>query len=715
MTRNVIVLLAIIGLLLVIVSCSDSARKTLLGDSQMRVEYADCIGCNECIEDFDCPEDAFTKDERTQTVYIDVDKCTNCMKCVQEFQCPEQAITQVRDLIAPAEIKDLKVVSSEIGELQIRFTAVGDDSLTGLAYGYNFAITDKDGSSLDYDFETPLPSMPGTQEEWNVSGLPEYESVIVSLEVYDEMQQKPALALAAAVIEGEFIDNIPPAAITDLTATSGEEEIKLNWTATGDDYHEGSAVSYQIKYSDNEIDNSNWDLAETWDNEIVPAASGTSEEYTITELTIGTEYYFAIRALDNEDQSSNVSNSVSAIITGDATAPAGINDAEFITPALNSMVLKWTAVGDNGNEGTAVSYLIKYNLEEITEANWETSTVFVNEITPAEAGSIEQIQIDGLESETQYYAAIIAIDDADNNSPLSNIAVGATEAMPDETAPAAITDLAATTTETEVILNWTATGDDENEGTAFQYILKRSNSEINDTNWDTAETITGVSAPQIAGSAESFTFNDCELNVTYYFAIKVIDDSNNSSAQSNLVEATLVLAEDSIAPAAIALEVVDEQVYNLTTIKVRWDAPGDDGNVGTATSYELRYATAPINDSNWTSATLVNDLPAPEAAGTQQTHIVTDLQEATIYYFAMKATDENSNTSDISNCPAGKIVYQILTSQCRDCNRCINECPEDAIYDAGSYKAIDEDDCVACGECVSECPWNLIRKWVVAY
>jgi len=31
MTRNVIVLLAVIGLLLVVVSCSDTARKTLLG------------------------------------------------------------------------------------------------------------------------------------------------------------------------------------------------------------------------------------------------------------------------------------------------------------------------------------------------------------------------------------------------------------------------------------------------------------------------------------------------------------------------------------------------------------------------------------------------------------------------------------------------------------------------------------------------------------
>jgi len=112
---------------------------------------------------------------------------------------------------------------------------------------------------------------------------------------------------------------------------------------------------------------------------------------------------------------------------------------------------------------------------------------------------------------------------------------------------------------------------------------------------------------------------------------------------------------------------------------------------------------------------VVTGLPEPAAAGTEQTHIVTNLDEATIYYYAMKATDDNANTSEISNSPAGKIVYQILASQCRDCSRCINDCPEDAIYDAGSYKAIDQDDCVACGECVSECPWNLIKKWVVAY
>jgi len=577
MTRNVIVLLAVIGLLLVVVSCSDTARKTLLGDSQMRVEFSDCTQCGECIEEFDCPENAFTLDDDGR-VYIDANKCTNCMECVQEFQCEDGAITFATDTISPAKIKDLKVISDEIGQLQVIFTAVGDDSLSGRAYGYNFAITDKDGSSLNYDFEIPLPDSTGKLEEWVITGLPEYESVHVSLQVYDEMQQKSDLTKATAVIEGEFIDTVPPAAITDLTATSGEEEIKLSWTATGDDYHEGSAVSYEIRYSEAEINNASWDSASTIDNEIIPAASGTAEEFTITELTIGTEYYFAIRALDNEDLISNTSNSVTAAITGDETAPAAISDAEFITPALNSLVLKWTAVGDNGNEGLVTSYLIKYNTEEITEANWDASTVYDNTITPAEAGTLEQIQIDGLESETEYFAAVVAIDDADNSSPLSNIAVGVTEAMADETAPAVITDLAATTTESEIILNWTATGDDANEGTAFEYILKRSTSEINDANWDSAETISGVSAPQTAGSAESFTLTDCELNTTYYFALKAVDDSNNISAQSNLVEATMEVAEDTIAPSAIILEVVDEQVYNLTTMKVRWNAPGDDGD-----------------------------------------------------------------------------------------------------------------------------------------
>ena len=42
-----------------------------------------------------------------------------------------------------------------------------------------------------------------------------------------------------------------------------------------------------------------------------------------------------------------------------------------------------------------------------------------------------------------------------------------------------------------------------------------------------------------------------------------------------------------------------------------WTAPGNDGSVGEATGYDLRYSTSPINAGNFSSATQVANVPVP--------------------------------------------------------------------------------------------------------
>jgi len=84
-------------------------------------------------------------------------------------------------------------------------------------------------------------------------------------------------------------------------------------------------------------------------------------------------------------------------------------------------------------------------------------------------------------------------------------------------------------------------------------------------------------------------------------------------------------------------------------ITLEWTAPGDDGNVGTATAYELRMSTSPITSANWSSATIVPGTPTPAIAGTRQSTLVTGLTNGTVYYFAIQAVDDASNWSGISN------------------------------------------------------------------
>jgi subtilisin family serine protease len=116
-----------------------------------------------------------------------------------------------------------------------------------------------------------------------------------------------------------------------------------------------------------------------------------------------------------------------------------------------------------------------------------------------------------------------------------------------------------------------------------------------------------------------------------------------------------VLAEpDSLPPAAIAdLTVAAE---NGNWIQLTWTATGDDGLAGTASRYEVRYATFPINAINFNTAGLAANPPDPAASGSPEEMQVQGLAFNTAYYFAIKAFDEFGNASPISNVPTGTTI-----------------------------------------------------------
>jgi len=111
-------------------------------------------------------------------------------------------------------------------------------------------------------------------------------------------------------------DTTPPATITDLAASTGTGagEVDLTWTAPGDDGDTGTAMTYTVRYADSAIVSPfGWVMATDVSGEPTPQAAGSYESMTVSGLTPGQTYHFAIRTQDEAANWSGLSNSPSAV------------------------------------------------------------------------------------------------------------------------------------------------------------------------------------------------------------------------------------------------------------------------------------------------------------------------------------------------------------------------------------------------------------------
>jgi len=198
-------------------------------------------------------------------------------------------------------------------------------------------------------------------------------------------------------------------------------------------------------------------------------------------------------------------------------------------------------------------------------------------------------------------------------------------------------------TGTTAVLNWTATGDDGDQGTASVYDIRYLPEPISSSNWDEAIQVANESAPRSSGSSESFTVTGLLPNTEYYFGIQVIDDAGNRSGLSNIL--SLETSATDLANLTVTdIEVITNEVENL---EISWTIPGGSGNL--PDSYDLRYSTEVITPANWDDATEVTGEPTPGTPGAVQSVTLTDLTQATVYYFALRVADDQQVWSDLSN------------------------------------------------------------------
>ncbi|MGH7767358.1 MAG: Ig-like domain-containing protein, partial [Candidatus Binatia bacterium] len=143
------------------------------------------------------------------------------------------------------------------------------------------------------------------------------------------------------------------------------------------------------------------------------------------------------------------------------------------------------------------------------------------------------------------------------------------------------------------------------------------------------------------------TLTSSEIKARLLAAVDPISSLNGITATGGRLNASRALDSDTTAPSAI----VDLFATNATisSITLNWTASGDDGNLGAAGVYDIRYSTSNITNANWDAATTVTNEPQPNPAGTPESLTVTGLTLNTTYFFALKVIDDAGNISNLSN------------------------------------------------------------------
>jgi len=212
-------------------------------------------------------------------------------------------------------------------------------------------------------------------------------------------------------------DSIPPSPILDLAVIdSSYSSLTISWTASGDDSIYGNVHSYDVRFGKTPIDSANWDNIES--SRIITPIIPPGEQVTCTlsGLDLYTEYFIAVKALDEINNESFLSNIASA--RTQESPP--ITDLSIYRTTDSSFILTWTVPGNEYNHGTPVDYDIRYSPEPLTDIIWDNALEFDAEINPQSACNTEFLEITSMSKTDVFYFAIKVADSSGNTSEISN-------------------------------------------------------------------------------------------------------------------------------------------------------------------------------------------------------------------------------------------------------------------------------------------------------
>lgn len=370
-------------------------------------------------------------------------------------------------------------------------------------------------------------------------------------------------------------------------------------------------------------------------------ASGTS--YTLVLSPHGTTGVSTVCYEFKDAYNNKLQGSATTPATpGKTTADIHLTDISYVPTTKWRQLIWWTAL--NGGEtyklyrDSGAGYVL---LGTITDPN--------NYCFDEGDGNCTNEENGGLDNATTYTYRVTAQNTqgiSSYSATVSGIPNGTTVGEVDTTDPVITAGPAATVADTTASITFTAT----DANSMFYSVIYAPTS---GNNVDPGTYTKQAANPSMMSSGQSGTVEIAGLGSGTWHAYKILarDIYGNPQSTPQAGPYYFQTSIDSTAPSAIDDLAAPAASIAATSVLLTWTAQGDNEDIGTASSYDVRYSTVSVADisTNWATATQVSNEPLPLATGSSQSMTVTGLTPESTYYFAIKSSDEIPNPSAISN------------------------------------------------------------------
>jgi hypothetical protein len=434
----------------------------------------------------------------------------------------------------------------------------------------------------------------------------------------------------------------PPAAVTNLTgAATGDSAVLLQWTAPAD--YNGQATGpvslYELRRLGGSPGSWSWDTGTPLPAP-TPGSPGTSQLWAVGGLAAGSTVAFALKCFDDAGQVSPLSNILQVTLPSGSDRPTRVTNLVAEVLDTTTVRLVWSAPAATvGGSPTAVG---SYEMRRLAGGpgtwSWGGGTWIAPPAGPPKnPGETETLLLPGHAVGAVVAYALVSRDAAGQVSEVSNFAVADLSTLLDLEPPTRITDLSAAIDSVAggIRLAWTAPAD---ESGLFGYEFRRLDVAGDAFVWDAAVVVPNPPAPGNPGSAASWIVGEVAAGEVASFGLVCRDIWNNVSEVSNVV--SLDRRDEDFQPPAFSGG-LEASRLGPGAVQLRWRAPGDDGLLGRADHYELRYKRNANPASQWWLTEEGTILPQdPRASGKLEYANVSGLEAPASYGFAVRAFDE---------------------------------------------------------------------------